>query len=157
MITRLIEQLPDIVATERKQLIQDLAREAESLRILSSEIRQTIDSGNNAAVSINQAVLSADVLTQRLLANFSQRPFVIKDYLATAKQVAETAQELNNLLNTVDLITASDKLDERLLLIERMYDSMLLRIFIYAMAFLVAFFFLLFFYRFATQRYTGLR
>lgn len=154
-ISLLTEQLPVIVATERQALIDDLARESQKLGRLSSEIRQTLVVADDVADSINQAVLSFESLSRTLLSNPDKQPFIIKDYLATAKQMDLTAQQLNRLLNTLHTVTGQNNLAQRLQLFEQIYRSMLIRTFMFILAVLVTFFVLLLGYRLTTQRITG--
>jgi len=106
--------LPGQITAEREALIRQLSGEMlnqqESLRPLLVELRSTLDAGSQTAQSLDAAIRSVD----QLMARFPQKPpgsgaaaepgkpFDITEYSAAAAEFARTANELRQLVATLD-------------------------------------------------------
>ena len=125
-LTRTIDQLPKLVndqreaaikqtfdglAAERTNLIATLANDDIKLRPTLMETRQTLDSANELAKSLDAAVKSLDTFMVRFDKGTNApppepatnaRPFDILDYATTAKEVTTTIRELNTTITSLD-------------------------------------------------------
>jgi hypothetical protein len=108
-----IKQLFDGLATERTNLIANLAADDMKLRATLVELRQTLDAGNALMKSSDLTVKSLDTFMARFdkdtnappkptVIVTNARPFDILDYAATAKEVTMTMKELNATIGSLD-------------------------------------------------------
>jgi hypothetical protein len=109
----LATDLPMLFARERAAIIEQLtdvldARQGQ-LQALVIELRSTLEAGTATSDSVNETIASLDTL----LARFDQpessatsaqprQPFDITQYTETVRQLGETAQQLQVLLDQVD-------------------------------------------------------
>ncbi len=92
-----IKQLMDRVAIERKNTINDFLAEEVRLRGVLTDLKQTVNEGNNL-------ILSADSLAKRLGFEPGASPseFDINDYKETIAEANVTAKQLNSLVASVE-------------------------------------------------------
>lgn len=110
-------QLPDLIKEQRQATIQqvfdNLTAEEKKARELLGEARQTLNAGNEMAVSVNAAVKSIDELVRFVTptnanaaaGDTNGRPFDVLEYGAAATQFAVAAKELNTLVTSVNATT----------------------------------------------------
>ena len=98
--SRAIKQLVSEVSAERKAAINDFLDEEERIKGLLSDLRQTLEAGN-------QLVASANTLTAQ-----QGKPFDIEDYQKTLVELSNSAQELTKLATTVERISSDIGVDE---------------------------------------------
>jgi len=98
-----INQIAATLSSERKAVIDAFTAEEEHIRGLLTDLRQTIETGNQFMGSLNA------LATQFKSANPSQpaKPFDIRDYQMTLSELSHSAQELTKLAAMLDRI--SDK------------------------------------------------
>ena len=106
--------LPTQISAEREALIDQLSGELvtqeQTLRPLLGDLRATIDSGSQTAQAIDATVRSLDALMARFPAKSStpgepaepSRPFDVREYTAAAAEFTRTANELRQLITSVD-------------------------------------------------------
>jgi hypothetical protein len=109
---RMGASLPDVFAREREATIQQLADELlaqqAELRGMLAEMQATLAAGSETAVAVDSAVRSLD----RLMARFPRREpgdtasavrtFDITEYSAAARDFAQTARDLKQLVEALD-------------------------------------------------------
>jgi hypothetical protein len=144
---------PDRLGKEREKLVKDLLQSEGQLRALSGDLRQTITAGNEAAVSANQAILSADRLVARLLDRGEPGSFDIQDYITIVKQATETVKQTQTMLAMVDKLSAGPGLQYRMSQLKRGIDAVFMRAFLWAALLIVFFFVALFAYRYVSHRF----
>ncbi len=103
-----INQIFDRLATERTNLLADLAGEQVKLRALLDEARSTLAAGGSAATSINTAIQSLDAFVRYVsppdtnapasTSDPNRRPFNVLDYGTAATQIGVAADHLAALL-----------------------------------------------------------
>jgi hypothetical protein len=104
------QQLPQLINDQRQAAIQQLL---EGLKSQATEVRQTLDAGGDAAVSINAAIQSLDAFVRLVsspntngpTAATNSKPFNVLDYGQAAAQIGGAARDLNALLTTVNQST----------------------------------------------------
>jgi len=111
--SELAADLPDLVAQERAATIEQLtgvldARQGQ-LQALVVELRSTLEAGTATSDSVNGTIASLNALMARFdrpesstTTPQSRQPFDITKYTETLRQLGETAQQLQVLLNQVD-------------------------------------------------------
>jgi len=109
----LAADLPALLATERAATINQLtgildAREGQ-LQTLIVELRSTLEAGTATSDSVQGTIASLDTLMARFEPTATsastpstRQPFDITQYTQTLRQLSETAQQLQVLLNQVD-------------------------------------------------------
>jgi len=109
----LAADLPALLATERAATINQLtgildAREGQ-LQTLIVELRSTLEAGTATSDSVQGTIASLDTLMARFEPTATsastpstRQPFDITQYTQTLRQLGETAQQLQVLLNQVD-------------------------------------------------------
>ncbi len=109
----LAADLPDMVARERAATIEQLTGVLDSrqgeLQALIIELRSTLEAGTATSDSVNGTIASLDTLLARFDRPGSpegaaepRQQFDITKYTETLRQLGQTAQELQVLLNQVD-------------------------------------------------------
>jgi DNA replication initiation complex subunit (GINS family) len=98
-----INQMAATLSAERKAVIDAFTAEEEDIRGLLTDLRQTLETGNQFVGSLNT------LATQFKSANSSEpaKPFDIRDYQTTLVELSHSAQELTKLAAMLDRI--SDK------------------------------------------------
>jgi hypothetical protein len=99
------------IATERSNLLANLASEEGKMRHLLTETRGTLQSAGEMAIAVNAAVQSLESFVRYVAppktnaaaqpANPNRRPFDVLDYGVTAGQIGAMAKEINMLLASV--------------------------------------------------------
>ncbi len=132
-----IKQVFDGLATERTNLVANLAADDMKLRGTLADLRLALDAGTELVKSSDATVKSLDTFMARFdkgtnappAVTTNARPFDILDYAATAKEVTTTIKELNTMINSLDkavpqiqragetLESAGDRLLNRLFLL----------------------------------------
>jgi hypothetical protein len=105
-----IKQIFEGLAVERTNLIANLAADDFKLRATLAELHQTLDAGNDLMKSSATTIQSLDAFMGRfdtgtnapVTAATNSRPFDIREYAATAKEVTTTLKELNATINSLD-------------------------------------------------------
>jgi cell division septation protein DedD len=174
---KIFEQVPAQIASERSAAIthffKELSKERESLleRLLSEERRikglfgdlhQILETGNELAARINTTVTSVDTIAARFdtgPAQKSSEPFDIKDYQLIVSDFSGTVSQLSSLVNAIEELLVSPKLDQRLSVVFKVADRMetlgqswLKEAFVLVAALILIFFFILFLYRLVCRR-----
>jgi len=108
--SRTITQLPDRLATERKEILAALEEQESKLRALAAEVNQSLVSAEKMSTSLNTTLTTFDALMKRFGVGepkaitapaTNARPFNVLDYGTAAEQVAVMAKDLNTLITTV--------------------------------------------------------
>ena len=107
MFARTARQLPQLINDQRQAAIQQLL---DGLRSQETDVRQTLNTGAEAATAINGAIKSLDEFvryvsspnTNNTVNSTNRRPFNVLDYGTAAGQVGAAARDLNTLLGTVN-------------------------------------------------------
>jgi hypothetical protein len=106
--------LPAQISAEREALIDqfssELVTQEQTLRPLLTDLRATLDSGNQTAQAIDATVRSLDTLMARFPSQPARggappqpsRPFDIREYATAAAEFTRTANELRQLITSVD-------------------------------------------------------
>jgi hypothetical protein len=114
VFSKTAEQLPQLVNDQReaaiKQVFDGFAAEEKKTRDLLAEARQTVNSANEMAVSVNAAIKSLDGFvrfvtptnTSQADVSTNSKPFNVLDYGQAASQVGVAATEVNALLNSLN-------------------------------------------------------
>jgi len=109
----LAADLPDLLAKERAATIEQLtgvldARQGQ-LQALIIDLRSTLEAGTATSDSVQGTIASLDALMSRFepgtsseTTSSNRQPFDITQYTETLRQLGETAQQLQILLNQVD-------------------------------------------------------
>jgi len=105
-----IKQVLEGLATERTNLIANLAADEAKLRETIDQVRQTLDAGTELMKSSDTTINTLNNFIGRFdkpnkkpaLVNTNARPFDILDYATTARETAATLKELNGTLNSLD-------------------------------------------------------
>ena len=105
-----INQMFAGLATERTNLIANLAADDLKLRATLTELRQTLAAGNELMKSSDNTIKSLDTFMARFdkgtnapaAVATNARPFDILDYATTAKEVTTTIKELNVTISSLD-------------------------------------------------------
>jgi methyl-accepting chemotaxis protein len=109
----LAADLPDLVAKERAATIEQLTGILDSrqgqLQALVVELRSTLEAGTATSDSVQGTIASLDALLARFDSPASsaatsqpRQPFDITKYTESLRQLSDTAQQLQVLLNQVD-------------------------------------------------------
>jgi len=108
---------------ERRRTIDDFLAEEQRLGGLLTELKLTLNSGNELLVSANNLVDHLNIDAPKESATAPSKPFDIKDYQATLQEASNTILQMHNLLNTVDqmelskalpvIIEAIDKMEQK--------------------------------------------
>jgi hypothetical protein len=115
--------IPELVAAERSAIIEELMGELDSrkaeLQSLIVELRSTLDAGTVTSDSLKETIRSFDALMARFdkgdaTATSSGRPFDVTEYADTARQLGESARQLEALFVQIDgNVPALTQLSER--------------------------------------------
>lgn len=109
-----IRQLFEGVASERTNLIANLAADDMKLQGTLAELRKTLDSGTDLVKASDTTIKSLDTFMVRFdkgtnapsePPGTNSRPFDILDYATTARDVTATLQQLNAAINSLDKAT----------------------------------------------------
>lgn len=110
-VSRVAEQLPGQVRTEREEIVKALQAQEENLTPLVGEVRQTLTAGSEMSTSLNTTLTTFDALMKRFGVGetnsagppaTNSAPFRIQDYGETATQLGVTARQLTELVRALD-------------------------------------------------------
>jgi hypothetical protein len=120
-VSQLSQQLPELISTERAQLVDTLKSERQGLTVLAAESRQALTAGKQMADSANATLQSFQALMAQLNArppDPNAEPFRIAEYTAAAAQISRTSDRLvellglfNKTIGTANAQTLTDRLD----------------------------------------------
>ncbi|MSR39662.1 MAG: hypothetical protein EXS02_12600 [Planctomycetes bacterium] len=111
--------LPDIITAERVAIISSVETESKNLAGLATQVKAATDSGAEMSNSLNRTLVTFDALMKRfgvgeIQPETSQEqtsaPFNILDYAKTASSLESAAQQITELLRTLDQTTNSANL-----------------------------------------------
>jgi hypothetical protein len=102
-------QLPDLIKTERKEIMASLEQQEGKLHNLLTDVDRALTSGERMSSSLNMTVTNFDLLMKQFgigestnsVPDTNSTPFNIIDYGKTASQVADAAKNLNTLVESV--------------------------------------------------------
>jgi hypothetical protein len=114
--------LPDLIATERKAILEAFDEQEGKLRQLSADLTQTLAAGEAMSTSLNATLVTFDALMKRFGVgepstappNTNATPFNILDYAHTAERIAAMAQQLDALLKDTGNTLESPELERQL-------------------------------------------
>jgi hypothetical protein len=113
--SRTTEQLPELISSERQQIIQALDEQRPGLISLAAQTDKALSAGKLMSDASTATLKSfQDVLRQidASPSNPDTEPFRINNYTAAAAQINATTQDLIKLLQAFDQTLAPGKLDE---------------------------------------------
>jgi hypothetical protein len=120
-VSKLSQQLPELISSERAQLVDTLKSERQGLTVLAAESRQALTAGKQMADSANATLQSFQAVIRQLNAQPSDpnaEPFRIAEYTAAAAQISQTSDRLvellglfNQTLGAANAQTLTDRLD----------------------------------------------
>lgn len=120
------EKLPEQISAERKALVDEFNSAESRLKALSSDLRQTLNAGNETTTNLNSALLSFHAVVDSLTPTGPRRtnahPFNILEYAKTATEISTAAQQLSALLNTFDHTLQSPGWEKRFPLLNDAVD-----------------------------------
>ena len=108
------ERLPELISTERQQIVQALNTQLPGLTSLAAQTEKALDAGKLMSNGTTATLKSFQDVLRQLQAspsNPDSEPFRINDYTAAAAQINATTQNLVKLLQTFDQTLAPEKLD----------------------------------------------
>jgi hypothetical protein len=107
----LAEKIPGQVSAEREAIVKELQTQEEHLTPLVDQVRQTLTAGTQMSTSMNTTIATFDGLMKRFgIGETNQaappdtnaQPFRILDYAQTAARMESMAQQLTELVRTLD-------------------------------------------------------
>ena len=119
--SRVAEQLPRQVSTEREEILKALQSQEKNLTPLVNEVRQTLTAGAQMSTSLNTTLTTFDALMKRFGVgetnnasppSTNAEPFRIQDYGQTAVRLEGAARQLTELLHTLDQTIGSTNLSQ---------------------------------------------
>jgi hypothetical protein len=107
LFAKTTQQMPQVIAEQRQAAIQQLL---DGLRSQETDVRQTLNSGAEAATAINGAIQSLDGFVRYVTApdtnspagSTNKHPFNVLDYGVAASQIGDAARNLNTLLTNLN-------------------------------------------------------
>jgi len=106
-LTRLLEQTPALISSEREQLVAALRTQQQGLAALAKELGITLAQGTRMADATNAALKTFQGVTKQFKSgspepkDTSSEPFRIKDYAETAAEIARMSKQLKELLDAL--------------------------------------------------------
>lgn len=113
--TQTTEQLPELISSERQQIVQALNEQRPGLISLAAQTDKALGAGKLMSDASTATLKSFQDVLRQLDASPSNpdtEPFRINNYTAAAAQINATAQDLVKLLQAFDQTLAPGKLDE---------------------------------------------
>jgi len=99
---RTINQLVEQIARERRRTIEEFIAEEKRMRGLLTDLKQTLNSGNDLLTSANTLVERLNLGQADTETTTPSKPFDIKDYQTTLVEASSVIQQLHGLVRTVD-------------------------------------------------------
>ena len=126
-LSRTMEQLPQLIVSEREKIMRDLKSEQQGLLTLSQSFATTLAQGDRMAGSTQQAMQSFnDVLTQLRTwptdPASKSPPFDIKDYATTAHEINLMSQRLTETLQTFQSVISPAQFSQLSVELDRASD-----------------------------------
>jgi hypothetical protein len=115
-----VKQIFEEFSNVQEKIIQGFIAEEERVNGMLAELRQTLLSGNDLIVSTYSLLEKFDVDTP---SETPPRPFDINDYRDTITEVSNTAQDLTELVNSINQLLTSNGLDRSLPKIVKTVDQ----------------------------------
>ncbi|MCU0735165.1 MAG: hypothetical protein MUF20_06535 [Methylotetracoccus sp.] len=112
--SQVAQTLPQLVSSEREQLVMTLKSERQGLTALAAESKQALTAGKQMADSANATLKSFQAVMAQLEAKPSDpnaEPFRISDYTAAAAQISQTSERLAELLDLFNRTIGPDNVD----------------------------------------------
>ena len=97
-----INQVFDELAQERRLTIQEFLAEEKRMRGLLTDLKLTLNSGNDILTSTNTLVASLNLGKSEESASTPSKPFDINEYKATLAEASNTIIHLHGLVKTID-------------------------------------------------------
>ena len=97
-----INQVFNELARERRQTIKEFLAEEQRMRGLLTDLKLTLNSGNNLLTSTNTLVESLNLGKTDESTVSPSKPFDINDYKATLQEASNTIIQLHSLVKTID-------------------------------------------------------
>lgn len=100
-VSQVTQKLPDLISSEREQLVTTLKAERSGLTTLASESKLALTAGKQMADAANATLKSLQGVLAQLASRPSDpnaEPFRIADYTAAAAQISQTSERLAQLL-----------------------------------------------------------
>jgi hypothetical protein len=108
------QKLPELISSEREQLVMTLKSERQGLTALAAESKQALTAGKQMADSANATLKSFQALMAQLAAKPSDpnaEPFRIGDYTAAAAQISQTSERIADLLGLFNQTVGPDNVE----------------------------------------------
>jgi hypothetical protein len=102
--SKTMEQLPDLVRSERQAILNALPSQERVLTNLAAQLTTTLDAGAKMSESLNATLKTARGIQETAV---STSPFRIEEYTQSARQLEMTARQLTELLGTLNQTLAS--------------------------------------------------
>ncbi|CAB5159405.1 hypothetical protein D3OALGA1CA_4948 [Olavius algarvensis associated proteobacterium Delta 3] len=99
---RAINQLVEKVATERRRTIEEFVGEERRVRGLLTDLKQTLDAGNDVLTSTNTLVARFNILQEETSTADPSVSYDIRDYRAALQEATQTITQLHGLVKTFD-------------------------------------------------------
>lgn len=113
--SQVTEKLPEVIASERAQLVATLKSERQGLTALAAESRSALTAGKQMADAANASLKSFQAVVSQLQAQPSDprsEPFRIGDYIAAAAEISKTSERLVELLGAFNQTLAPDHMEQ---------------------------------------------
>jgi hypothetical protein len=157
------EQLPDHIATERRNLILDLESQEKALSQTMREAKELIALVNETTHTVDTVSLRIDKMLSA--PGEGRRPFDIMDYYNTVSAASDTVKQVNSALDSVDELLASPNWDERMPVVLKLTDAVgsegeefMTHVFLLGLGLMLIFFLGMFILiRYASRQFAGLR
>jgi small-conductance mechanosensitive channel len=111
-VTAVVEKLPEKLTKEREELVKILENQEKTLKPLVTEVRQTVEAGNELSKSLNVTLKTLDEFIARVSPpgpkDPNAEPFRIQDYVKAAAQAEATIRQATELIASLDKTLASD-------------------------------------------------
>ena len=157
------EQLPDDIATERRNLLLDLESQQRALSQTMREAKELIALVNETTHTVDTVSLRIDKMLSA--PGEGRRPFDIMDYYNTVSAASDTVNQVNSALDSVDELLASPNWEQKMPVVLKLTDAVesqgeefMTHVFLLGLGLMLIFFLGMFLLiRYATRRYAGLR
>jgi hypothetical protein len=111
-VTAVVEKLPEKLTKEREELVKILENQEKTLKPLVTEVRQTVEAGNELSKSLTVTLKTLDEFIARVSPpgpkDPNAEPFRIQDYVKAAAQAEATIRQATELIASLDKTLASD-------------------------------------------------
>ncbi|EFK11694.1 conserved hypothetical protein [delta proteobacterium NaphS2] len=133
-----VKQFPDRLSKEREKLVDDLLESEGKLQTLAKEIQKSLamgdemaNSANEAAATMNQTVIAVDEVLERIQAMIEPGSLDITKWFETVHEVTEAAKQTQALVVMTDRLLTNMTTESRLTQIQKSFDALLLRVFMW--------------------------